>query len=66
MSNLPTSGNQITLNDIVNNRTGGDASAGDAISIQGQSIAFASGSEVDGDTAQTSARKNLEAAPFAI
>ena len=66
MSNLPTSGNQITFNDIVNNRTGGDASAGDAISIQGQSIAFASGSEVDGDTAQTTARKNLEAAPFAI
>ena len=66
MSNLPTSGNQITFNDIVNNRTGGDASAGDAISIQGQSIAFASGSEVDGDTTQTTARKNLEAAPFAI
>ncbi len=66
MSNLPTSGNQITLNDIVNNRTGGDASAGDAISIQAQSLAFASGSEVDGDTQQTTARKNLEAAPFAI
>ena len=62
MSNLASSG-QLSLDDIIKNRTG---AAGTNVSLKDESEAFASGSEVDGDVAQTTARANLIAAPYAI
>ena len=62
MSNLASSG-QLSLDDIIKNRTG---AAGTNVSLKDESEAFASGSEVDGNVAQTTARKNLIEAPYAI
>ena len=62
MANLASSG-QLTLDDIIKNRTG---AAGTDVSLKDESEAFASGSEVDGDVGQTTARANLIAAPYAI
>ena len=55
MANLASSG-QISLDDIIKNRTG---AAGTNVSLKDESEAFASGSEVDGNVGQTTARKNL-------
>jgi hypothetical protein len=62
MANLASSG-QISLDDIIKNRTG---AAGTNVSLKDESEAFASGSEVDGNVGQTTARKNLIEAPYAI
>ena len=62
MANLPSSG-QISLSDIRNNRAG---STGNNISLKSESELFASGSTVAGSSVQTTARKNLETAPFAM
>ena len=62
MANLASSG-QLSLDDIIKNRTG---AAGTDVSLKDESEAFASGSEVDGNVAQTTARANLIAAPYAI
>ena len=59
---LPSSG-EISLDDIIKNRTG---TAQTDVSLQGESVTFASGSTVAGDTAQTSERLDLIAAPFNI
>ena len=59
---LPSSG-EISLDDIIKNRTG---TAQTDVSLQGESVTFASGSTVAGDTAQTSERFDLIAAPFNI
>ena len=52
MANLASSG-QLTLDDIIKNRTG---AAGTDVSLKDESEAFASGSEVDGNVGQTTAR----------
>ena len=62
MANLPSSG-QISLSDIRNNRAG---STGNDISLKSESELFASGSTVAGSSIQTTARKNLEASPYAM
>ena len=62
MANLPSSG-QISLSDIRNNRAG---STGNDISLKSESELFASGSTVAGSSVQTTARKNLEASPYAM
>ena len=63
MSALPSSG-EISLGDIKANRAGSTGT--DPISLQTESEAFASGSIVDGSGAQTTARLNLDNAPYAI
>ena len=62
MANLTSSG-QISLDDIIKNRTGG---ASTDVSLKDESETFASGSEVAGSSLQTTARFNLIAAPYAI
>jgi hypothetical protein len=62
MANLTSSG-EISLGDIRTNRAG---STGTDISLKTESETFASGSIVDGSGAQTTARSNLIAAPYAI
>ena len=62
MSNLTSSG-QLSLGDIRTNRVG---STGTDISLKTESETFASGSIVDGSGAQTTARLNLDNAPYAI
>jgi len=62
MANLTSSG-QISLDDIIKNRTG---AAGTNVSLKDESETFASGSTVDGSSDQTTARRNLEIAPYAL
>ena len=62
MAALASSG-QISLDDIIKHRTG---AASTDVSLKLESERFASGSVVDGDAAQTTARKNLDTAPYAI
>ena len=62
MPNLPSSG-QLSMGAIADNQS---SASRNNLSLKTQSEAFASGSEVAGDPNQTTARKNLEAAPFAI
>jgi len=62
MPNLPSSG-QLSMGAIADNQSSASRSN---LSLQTLSTTFASGSEVAGDPNQTTARKNLEAAPFAI
>ena len=62
MANLTSSG-QISLDDIIKNRTG---AAGTDVSLQSESQTFASGSEVAGSPLQTTERANLIASPFAM
>ena len=58
-----TGSGEISLDDIIRNRTGG---AGTNVSLKDESEAFASGSTVAGSTIQTTARKNLDLAPYAL
>ena len=62
MPNLPSSG-QLSMGAIADNQS---SASRNNLSLKTQSEAFASGSEVAGSPTQTTARKNLEAAPFAI
>ena len=62
MANLTSSG-QLSLGDIRTNRVG---STGTDISLKTESETFASGSIVDGSGAQTTARLNLDNAPYAV
>lgn len=62
MANLPSSG-EISLDDIIRNRTGG---AGTNVSLKDESENFASGSTVAGSSIQTTARKNLDLAPYSL
>ena len=58
-----TGSGEISLDDIIRNRTGG---AGTNVSLKDESEAFASGSTVAGSTIQTTARKNLDLAPYSL
>ena len=62
MANLPSSG-EISLDDIIRNRTG---DAGTNVSLKDESEEFASGSTVAGSSIQTTARKNLDLAPYSL